>query len=250
MKKRIKLITDIVMICLLPMLMAYSLIGEKFHEIIGTAIFILFIVHHVMNRNWYKALPKGKYNGGRIFRTILDLLLLVFMLLQPISGILMSKHLYIFLPVLPISAKAREIHMLFAYWGFVLMGIHLGTHLTGLSDRLKRKNKGAWIAAIAVLLVIAVYGIHAFIKRGFPGYMFMKTMFAFFDYDEPRIYFFADYLAIMILFMAVGGLVVNLLSHNGRKKEEKDGDNGKSQIYGERRECTEVCGRDDKQRNG
>jgi hypothetical protein len=250
LKKKIRIIIDIAMTCLLMMLMAYSLIGEKFHEIIGTAIFILFIIHHVMNRKWYAALPKGKWNLRRIFQSVLDLLLLVFMILQPVSGILMSKHLYTFLPVLPISAKAREVHMLFAYWGFVLMGIHLGTHLIGLSDRLKRKNKGAWITIISVISAISVYGIYAFIKRGFPGYMFMQTMFAFFDYNEPRIYFFADYLAIMILFMVVGGLVVKFLSHNGKKKEEKDGDNGKSQIYGGRRECTEVCGRDDKQRNG
>ena len=205
------------MTCLLMILMAYSLIGEKFHEIIGTAIFILFIVHHVMNRKWYAALPKGKWNLRRAFQTILDLLLLVFMILQPVSGILMSKHLYTFLPVFPISAKAREIHMLFAYWGFPLMGIHLGTHLIGLSDRLKRKNKGVWITIISVISAISVYGIYAFIKRGFPGYMFMKNSFAFFDYDEPRLYFFADYLAIMILFMVVGGLVVKFLSHNGTK---------------------------------
>ena len=120
------------MMVLLPLLMAYSLIGETFHEVIGTLIFVLFIVHHVLNRKWYGALftpkrtgemssghfyRKGKYNTRRIFQTALDMLLLVFMLLQPISGILMSKHLYTFLPVLPISAQARSIHMLLAYWG-------------------------------------------------------------------------------------------------------------------------------------
>ena len=207
------------MTCLLMMLMAYSLIGEKFHEIIGTAIFILFIVHHVMNRKWYEALPKGKWNARRLFQTILDLLLLVFMILQPVSGILMSKHLYTFLPLLPISAKAREIHMLFAYWGFVLMGIHLGMHLTGLYEKLKRKNKAAWITVISVISAIAVYGIYAFIKRGFPGYMFMKNSFAFFDYNEPRLYFFADYLAVMVLFAAAGCIIIKFLSMHGSRKK-------------------------------
>ena len=46
-------IIDISMVILLPMLMAYSLIGETFHEAAGTLMFILFIVHHVMNRGWY-----------------------------------------------------------------------------------------------------------------------------------------------------------------------------------------------------
>ena len=44
MKKR-KLLIDISMTVLLPLLMAYSLIGEKFHEIIGTLMLVLFITH-------------------------------------------------------------------------------------------------------------------------------------------------------------------------------------------------------------
>ncbi|MBO6271051.1 MAG: hypothetical protein J6N19_18130, partial [Clostridium sp.] len=54
-------------------------------------------------------------------------------------------------------------------------------------------------------------GIYAFVNRGFPGYMFLKTLFAYFDYDEPRIVFFADYLAIMILFAVVGYYAGKLL---------------------------------------
>lgn len=40
-KHNIRLIVDIAMTVLLPVLMAYSLIGEMLHEIIGTAIFVL-----------------------------------------------------------------------------------------------------------------------------------------------------------------------------------------------------------------
>ena len=211
------------MVVLLPMLMAYSLIGEKFHEIIGTAMFALFIVHHVMNRKWYTALPKGKWSSRRIFQTVLDFLLLVFMILQPVSGILMSKHLYTFLPVLPISAKAREIHMLLAYWGFVLMSVHAGTHLTAPFAKLKRNRKKAWITLLAIITEISVYGIYAFLKRGFPGYMFMKTAFAFFDYDESRAYFFMDYLAVMVLFAYLGMLIVSAFSafQKADKKERR-----------------------------
>ena len=32
--------------------MAYSLIGELFHEIDGITLFILFIIHHWLNRKW------------------------------------------------------------------------------------------------------------------------------------------------------------------------------------------------------
>ena len=222
-KHNIRLIIDIAMTVLLPMLMAYSLIGETFHEIVGTAVFVLFIVHHILNRKWYGALFKGKYNARRIFQTILDILLLVFMLLQPISGILMSKHLYTFLPTLPISAQARSIHMLLAYWGYVLICIHAGTHLAAPMKNLFMKSKKIFAAVCVTAVCISVYGCAAFIKRGFPGYMSGRTMFAFFDYSEPRVYFFLDYLAIMILFMMVGCLVTYGLGRidTNRKAEKR-----------------------------
>ena len=91
--KGAKLTVDIAMAVLLPLLMAYSLIGEAFHEIIGTAMLALGVAHHVLNRRWYGAPLKGKYNPRRVFQTVLDLLLLVVLLLQPLSGIAMSKHL-------------------------------------------------------------------------------------------------------------------------------------------------------------
>ena len=210
--KKIKMIIDIAMVILLPMLMAYSLIGEKFHEIVGTIMLVLFIVHHILNRKWYTSLPRGKWNGRRIFQTVLDFLLLLFMILQPLSGILMSKHLYTFLPVLPISAKAREVHMLLAYWGFVMLCIHAGTHLSAPVAKLDRTSKKVRITVLAIISAISAYGIYAFVKRGFPGYMFMRTAFAFFDYDEPRIYFFVDYLAVMICFSYLGMMIVSAIS--------------------------------------
>ena len=219
MKNKVRIIIDISMTVLLPLLMAYSLIGETFHEIIGTAIFVLFIVHHILNRKWYGALFKGKYNTRRIFQTVLDMLLLVFMLLQPISGILMSKHLYTFLPALPISAQARRIHMMLAYWGYVLLCIHAGTHLAVPLRKLFMKSKRIFAAVCAVSSCISVYGCAAFIKRGFPGYMLGSTMFAFFDYSEPRTFFFLDYLAIMVLFMMTGCLAVYGLSKINRKRK-------------------------------
>ena len=219
MKKRIRLAVDIAMVCILPMLMAYSLIGEKFHEIIGTIMLLLFIVHHILNLKWYKAIPKGKYTVRRIFQTSLDVCLLIVMILQPASGILMSKHLYTFLPVLSVSAKAREIHMIFAYWGFVLMSIHAGTHFTQVSGKLKQNKKGLWCVVLSVISVLSIYGIYAFIKRGFPGYMSGRASFAFFDLDEPRIFFFLDYIAIMVLFMMMGCLTVYGLGKISAKRK-------------------------------
>lgn len=213
------MIIDISMTVLLPLLMAYSLIGEAFHEVVGTAIFLLFIVHHILNRKWYGALFKGRYNTRRIFQTVLDLVLLVFMILQPVSGILMSKHLYTFLPALPVSAWARSVHMLLAYWGYILLSIHAGTHLIAPLRKLHGKNRKIFVTICAIMSCISAYGCAAFIKRGFPGYMSGRTAFAFFDFSEPRIFFFMDYIAIMILSMVAGCLIMYGLGRIDAKRK-------------------------------
>ena len=210
--KRLRMILDIAMTVLMPLLMAYSLIGETFHEVIGTLILILFIIHHVLNRKWSGALFKGRYSPNRVFRTVINALLFAFMILQPLSGILMSKHLYTFLPSLPLSAWARSVHMLLAYWGYVLLSIHAGTHLTASLTKLRRNRRGAFTLLIMALAAVSLYGAYAFVKRGFPEYLFAKTMFAFFDYSEPVLLFLLDYLAVMAACMVIGWLLLSGLN--------------------------------------
>ena len=206
--KKIRVIIDIAMTVLLPLLMAYSLIGEALHEVIGTLALVLFIVHHLLNRRWYGAAFRGKYNAARIFRTALNCLILIFMILQPLSGILLSKHLYTFLPRLPLSAQARSVHLLLAYWGYVLVCIHSGTHLTAPFARLFKRDRRAAIIVSAALGLVSAYGCYAFVRRGFPGYMFASTAFAFYDFGEPIVFFLLDHLAVMVLFMSLGLLIV------------------------------------------
>ena len=206
-KKHIRTVVDMAMIVLLPMLMAYSLIGEKLHEIIGTILFALFIVHHVLNRQWYKAILNGKYTPRRIFQIVLNFLLLVFMLTQPISGILMSKYLYSSIWIAGSSATARELHLFLAYWGFVFMCLHAGTHMCAPIKKLQARGRRTLTMILIALGAISVYGGYAFVKRRLPEYMFLRSSFAFFDFGEPRIFFFLDYIAMMILFAAIGMMI-------------------------------------------
>ena len=129
-------ILDTVMVLLLPLLMAYSLVGEAFHEVAGSLMLVLFIIHHWLNRAWWKNLFRGKYRAKRIFQTVLNFLLFLFMILQPLCGILMSKHLYSFLPTANLSSLARAIHLPLANWGFVLMSLHAGSGLSGFDRSL------------------------------------------------------------------------------------------------------------------
>lgn len=109
---------------------------------------VLFLQHHWMNRAWWKNLFKGQYSSPRVFQTALNLLLLIFVIVQPLCGILMSKHLYAFLPTEGLSSAAREIHLPLANWGFVLMSPHAGTHLGAMLP--KGRKKPLFLPALAL----------------------------------------------------------------------------------------------------
>ena len=219
--KKARMIIDILMVTALPILMAYSLIGENIHEVIGVCMLAAFIIHHVINRKWWTGLFKGKYNTVRIMNTAVNLVLAVYMILQPVSGILMSKYVLKEVTINGASSTLRTIHMTAAYWGFMLMSFHLGLHIRAVSASFKRKmGKGAKAALTAVFLLISAYGVYAFIKRGIGDYLLMKVMFAFFDFGEARIRFLLDYVSVMVLVASIGYYLQSFLLNKHKKGEE------------------------------
>ncbi|MDE5620276.1 MAG: hypothetical protein K2I80_07120, partial [Ruminococcus sp.] len=58
-----KVVLDILMLMAMPVLMAYMLAGEVIHEWLGTGIFVLFILHHILNFQWIKNIFRGKYTA-------------------------------------------------------------------------------------------------------------------------------------------------------------------------------------------
>ena len=173
--------------------MGYHLWGEILHEWIGAGMFLLFIIHHILNRKWTGNLVKGRYTPMRAAQTVLVILILICMLGSMVSGIILSRHLFAFLDIRGLSSQARVIHMTCAYWGFVLMSLHLGIHwgiMTRITGKMFQKPSSVrrWTARI-VGAGIAVYGIYAFAKRDILSYMMMQVHFVFFDYSEPVVFF-------------------------------------------------------------
>ena len=81
-----------------------------------------------------------------------------------------------------------------------MMSFHLGLHVRTISAKLRsRMSKAVRMTVTVLFILISVYGIYAFGKRGIGDYLLMKVMFAFFDFGEPRVRFLLDYAAIMVL---------------------------------------------------
>ena len=63
------MVIDILMSVMLLLLMAYQVVGDYLHEICGTAMLVLFLMHHILNVRWYMSLLKGKYMPQRVIES-------------------------------------------------------------------------------------------------------------------------------------------------------------------------------------
>ena len=127
-KAKLKFGIDILMTLMLLFLMGYQFWGDVAHEWAGAGMLALFMIHHLLNVGWHKNVLRGKYNPSRILMLIINILLFADMLGLMISGILLSNHVFAFLGIHGSLSFARLLHMASAYWGFVLMSLHLGLH--------------------------------------------------------------------------------------------------------------------------
>ena len=224
-KMILKLAVDIGMTAALLLLMAYELVGQAAHEWIGIGMFVLFVIHHILNGSWIRNLLRGRYNPVRIMQTGLVLLILCAMAGLMVSGIILSRHALSFLPIKGGRSFARNLHMLSAYWGFVLMSVHLGFHwsmMMGMAKKFFPKPSAVrkWVLRI-LALVIAGYGVYAFIRRDIGIYMLLRSHFVFFDYEEPLVFFYLDYIAVMGLFILIGNYSCAGLRMIGRGQNKK-----------------------------
>ena len=107
-----KILVDLTMMVLLLFQMGYHLWGERNHEWTGAFLFLLFVIHQILNRQWYKNLPWGKYGLMRVLTLMVDLLVLAAMAAQLYSGVVLSRYIFRFLPIHRGMALARRLHIL------------------------------------------------------------------------------------------------------------------------------------------
>ena len=137
-KSKIKLAVDLLMTLVLLFLMGYQLWGETAHDWAGAGMLVLFLVHHLLNHGWYRNLFRRKYTVMRVLISAVDLALLAVMICLMASGIIMSRHVFAFLPINGGMGTARLVHMAACYWGFVLTALHLGLHWGMMMARVRQ----------------------------------------------------------------------------------------------------------------
>ena len=201
---KIRLPIDIMMTLVSIVLMGgnYLFPADIIHEILGVALFVLWAIHIFLNRRWYSAIFRGKYNPYRIMQTVINCCILICTIFLMISGIILSNQLFTFLNIQSGLGFARIAHLLSSHWYYLFMSLHIGLHMGRLFQ-----NVAAKIIPRIILALLCAYGVYAFIARGVWKYLVLKQQFFFFDLERGYILFAMDYISIIILFAVVSRLV-------------------------------------------
>jgi len=163
MKRKIKILIDVLMFLLFLYLLSYRPgMGLMYHAVIGITQLSLFILHHLLNLNWYRALFKGRYGFRRILLTTSDFLLLIAMGFMIASSVMISGMIFEF--GIRMTSWWRRIHVASSGWCFLLTGFHVGMHLQGAFGRLEKKlQKVTWMYRL-IQVMLAATGIYCFLQ--------------------------------------------------------------------------------------
>lgn len=225
-KMLFKLVNDLAMTVLMLIAMAYYITGNMIHEVVGVVVLILFIVHNLLNRRWYKAILKGKHNIPRILQIGINLLFLVTMVLMMISAVLISSDLFPFIPINN-DMTLRQIHVQTAYWGFIIMAVHIGLSWGMIINSVRRMtgitgtSHIRTIALRILAVLIVAYGVHSSIEGEMGSKLFIYNPFGWFN-DDSTIRFLIDHLSIMGIYIAGTHYALKFIQRQEKKAVQKN----------------------------
>ena len=252
--QRLRMTIDITMTILSIILMGgnYLFPADIVHEILGVGLFVLWAIHIILNRRWYSAIFRGKYNPYRIMQTVINCCILICTIFLMISGIILSNHIFTFLNIQGGLGFARIAHLVASHWYYLFMSLHIGLHVGMIKNKMchpehnnrhsdsnnchpdsnnchpeldsgsnaeempkqVRHDKLRKIIPRILLALVCAYGLYAFIIRGVWKYLILQQQFFFFDLERGYILFVLDYISIIILFAVISHLVAAILKRN------------------------------------
>ena len=201
-RENIKIGIDILLCLLFVFCMGIHLWSTLAHEIAGTAMLVLLLVHNILNRQWYSSLGSGRYNAMRFLLSSLVMLVLIFFAVMAYSSEVISRYIFAGLPDWGSPAQAHRLHLWGAYWGMVLLSLHIGVHWQKFirwGDLSGVLRLGSWsgLAARLAGAVIAIYGGYVFVDRQCLDYLLLQSQFAMFSNAESAVRFYVDYIAML-----------------------------------------------------
>lgn len=220
---RVRLLLDFLAVALIIACLAYWWLDNLFHELFGTALFALVIVHNLFNRRWYGGVARRRMAPVPVVNLVTIACLAVGMTIMLVTSLLISRDLFPY-TALDGAFAVREIHMVAAYWLLVITAVHLGTRWTvvmntvrstlGLTTRNALRTIASRVAAVA----IACWGVKSSFEMAFGSKLMLTYTLDMWDFNESTLGFFTNYLSIFGLFAMAAHYTMAGLAVVGRGK--------------------------------
>lgn len=226
---RSRILMDGLAVLLFVAAFAYWGFGNLAHEVIGSAFFALVIAHNFFNRRWYGTVRRPRPDAARVFNTVMISAMALSMLTLLVTSFLISKDLFAGL-ALDAAFTVRAAHMFVASWALVFLGLHLGTRwflvmsvarqAFGITQRNLLR---AWMLR-GLAAAIAIKGAFAAVEMGLGTRLRFQYALDMWDFNADTLGFFANYLSILCLLVALSHYGLRVLrAAPGRASERKTG---------------------------
>jgi hypothetical protein len=203
-----RLVFDLIAAGLLLFGFSYWWLGNVAHEVAGTAMFLLLIVHNVFNRRWYTMIPKARREARGLFNIAVTFLLMLAMLALLATSVLISNALSgVMSPYAGFTV--RQIHTLAAYWVLVTVSVHLGLRwpmLMGVARKLtgiSQPNAVRTLALRLVAVLIAIHGVWSSFELTVGTKLSKQMTLDWWNFEESVAGFFIHCVAIAGLYMTL-----------------------------------------------
>ncbi len=212
----LRMVLDTIAACLLLAGLAYYWVDNTTHELIGTGMFLLVMLHNVFNRRWYGNMPRQRRQGSGLMNIGTTAILLITMLVLLVSSVLVSQTVFAFLGY-ESGPTARQVHLVAAHWAVLVVAIHLGMRwslvmLTVRTQlRLAPHNRLRTVVLRVLAAVIAIYGVQSSTTMVFGSKLFMIDVMDMWDFNAEAGRFFVNFASIMGLYIALSHYVSSWL---------------------------------------
>jgi hypothetical protein len=213
-----RLAFDLIAAGLLLFGLAYWWLGNTAHELAGTGMFLLVIVHNVINRRWYGRIPMERRQGRGLFNAGITFALGLAMLALLVTSVLISNTLSGFMSAYG-GFTVRQIHTLAAYWVLVILSIHLGLRwpmIMGVARTLSGISKPNGVRTLvlrAAAAAIAFHGVWSSFELGLGTKLAMQTTLDWGNFEESVLGFFIHCVAIIGLYITPTYYVVRWMQY-------------------------------------
>lgn len=159
----LRIALDCVLIAICATIFSKNVISLMYHEVVGLALLVLFIVHVVFNRKWLGMVFSRKGHSPRVKATVvINVLLALSWLGVLVTGILVSKKLFGFQ-----ISSLNPLHFFFAAIALVMTGVHFGLHWNYFWGWLGKRVHIPRAVTAVLLAAILIFGGYRLVTSSF-----------------------------------------------------------------------------------